>query len=401
MRYRALVYLLFSIIFIVSCSEDATGPEEPGPSGPSFCEMQRLPSPEGNIVTVSDAGELTSAVSTANSTGGNITILLENGTYQINSPLFVDANNVTFRSVSEDRDSVTVRGNGISIEPNTVFLIYGSGCTIADLTAGWVNGNAVRIGPDMDDCLLHNLRLVDTGEQMVVVESDAWSGPLSERGIMRWCLLEYTAGLGPGEYIGGIMAHQSTDWHVHHNSIRGINNPHGPVAGPAILFWNDSANTLIEHNVIYNCDRGIFLGLGMEQSHIGGMVRNNMVHTVRAAGIVLHSTPSASLYNNTVYTVNYSASIEYRFPATQNVSIINNLTNKVISELTGATGVLETNFTSAEQSWFVDAIAGNLRLVASRPEAVNQGTELSSVTIDMDCDKRPKRGSTDIGADEF
>jgi parallel beta-helix repeat protein len=401
-RYFPLAVLLIGSMFLVaSCGDDPAGPEK-GEDEPTYCEMQPLPGPEGDIISVGNVTELHAAVNAAN-VSGNLTILLENGTYELSGPLYISADNVAVRSISEHRDSVTVRGAGIDGGPDYVFILNGDGITIADMTVGWVIGNAFQIYNDSDDLLLHNLRIADTGQHMIRVQQAGMPGEFTDRGEVRWCLFEYTAGIGPRAYIGGILAAESTDWSLHHNTFRGIRSPEGEIAGPAIMFWDSSANTVIEHNNIYNCDRGISVGYGNPGivSHTGGMVRNNMVHTNRDVGISLNSAQYASVYNNTVFTENYSFSIEYRYGLTQYASIINNLTNMYITARDGGTGVLETNFTSAQAAWFIDPTGGDLRLAGTQPDAVDQGTDLTDVPIDYECDERPGGDSTDIGADEY
>ena len=54
------------------------------------------------------------------------------------------------------------------------------------------------------------------------------------------------------------------------------------------------------------------------------------------------------LYNNSVFAENYENAIEYRFPRTQGVAIINNLTNAQINSRNGGSGRVETNVTVAQ-----------------------------------------------------
>ncbi len=401
MRFYLTILLAASLLMINSCSDNSTTPGG-GNDGDdhSYCELEPLPDPTGTIINVNDVIGLLDAVSQVNSSGVRSTILLSNGTYEIPHVLYFTADSLTIRGASGNRDDVIIRPEGVS---DGIIWFTGNNVTIADLTLGWVSGIGIQAFHDADDCLLHNLRIVDTGQHMVKVSrSDSPVTTLTERGEVRWCLFEYSAGEGPGAYIGGVFAAQSDGWTVHHNIFRNIKAPGGDEAGAAIFFWLDSANTVVEHNTIYNCDQGIILGwVGGEVSHTGGMIRNNMVHTNKGVGIKLESSESTSIYNNTVFTENYYASIEYRWVQTQYASIINNLTNESIVYRDGGTGVLETNVMNAEASWFIDATGGDLRLAATQPTVVDQGTGLTAVPVDFECDKRPKGDSTDIGADEY
>ena len=94
----------------------------------------------GSITTVSTVSEFYTAVNQANNTGGNMTILFENGTYPLASTSqypYITASNMVFRSVSGNRDSVIITGQGMqNIAPDTEIGIYlvGDNITVADLT---------------------------------------------------------------------------------------------------------------------------------------------------------------------------------------------------------------------------------------------------------------------------
>jgi hypothetical protein len=79
------------------------------------------------------------------------------------------------------------------------------------------------------------------------------------------------------------MAWTSTrgdNWIIRHNLFRNIRAPQGQLAGPAILMWNHSTNTLVDGNTFIDCQREIALGL-IERTptdHAGGIVRNNFIY---------------------------------------------------------------------------------------------------------------------------
>ncbi len=396
-----IILTISSLMLMNSCSDNSTAPEdENGDDDRSYCELEPLPAPTGNIINVSNVGELLPVVDVVNSDDTPVTILLASGTYEIPYVLYFTADSLTIRSASGNRDDVIIRP---AIDADGIIWFTGDNMTIADLTLGWVSGIGIKAFHGADDCLMHNLRIVDTGQHMLKVDrSSIPASTMTHGGEVRWCLFEYSAGEGPGAYIGGIFAAQSDGLIVHHNVFRGIKAPGSEEAGAAIFFWIDSANTIVEHNTIYNCDQGIILGwLGGEASQMGGIIRNNMVHTNKGVGIKLEGAESVSIYNNTVFTENYYASIEYRWESTRFASIINNLSNNGIIPRDGGTGVLETNVVNAQSSWFIDATGGDLRLAEAQAIVVDQGTDLTAVPIDFECDGRPKGDSTDIGADEY
>jgi len=92
----------------------------------------------------------------------------------------------------------------------------------------------------------------------------------------------------------------------------------------AIHFWTSSQGTVVEQNLIINCDRGI--GFGLDTSpHLGGIIRNNMIYHSGSgefpdAGIGIESSSDTWIYNNTIIMNHsrYNNAIEYRFTGTTN-----------------------------------------------------------------------------------
>ncbi len=352
-----------------------------------------------DTVVVSNIAELLAAVERANSEG-NIEILLENGTYQLDDMLWIEGDNVGFRGRSGDRDAVIVRGDGMTGGVSHVFNVAGDYFAVQDMTIGWVCCHAVQIqgNDDSDYPYFKNVRFVDTGEQMLKISSDFGSN-FSDGGIVENCSFEYPAGIGPQYYIGGIDGHQCDNWTVRDCYFSGIRSPEEDLAEHAIHFWSDSSDTIVERNRITGCDRGIGFGLG-DSGHSGGVIRNNFIHTTRDVGIGLESASGVKVYNNSLYTENYGNSIEYRFGATSGCEIINNLTNAAIASRDGGSATVQSNVTSAEPSWFVDTGAGDLHLASPVSGVVDSGQALPDVPDDFDGQDRPIGAGYDIGGDE-
>lgn len=360
----------------------------------------------GTIVNVSSTSQLYNAINQANASGGNMTILIANGTYPIASSSwypYITASNVVFRSQSGNRDSVILTGQGMkSVSPGTEIVInaVGNNITIADLTIRDCGNHGIStVG---DSTFIHNVRIQNTYEQMIKGNA-VGDGP--DNGIVQCCLLEYPGGTGPQYYIGGIDIHMGNNWIVRDNVFKNIQSPSNSVAEHAVHFWNNGADNIIERNLIINCDRGIGFGLG-SSPNTGGVIKNNMIYNngsgiFNDVGIGVESSPGTKIYNNTVY-VNYANAIEYRFASTVNVDIKNNLTNKQIKARDGAQATLVTNYTNALPEWFVNLSEGDLHLVSLQNEAVEKGTDLSPTVVD-DLDKlqRPQGFAYDIGAHEF
>jgi len=364
-------------------------------------------------VLVSNLNQLETAISAANS-GGDSIILVADGDYELSNMLYITTDNVMVRSQSGNRDSVILKGQGLYGGVSHIFLIGGSHVTIQDMTLGWVANHAIQVRGEIaaNFPVIRNLHIVDTFEQMVKISYDSASPNRSTGGVMENCLLEYSAGIGPQWYIGGVDGHFTRNWIVRYNVFKNIGSPAGDIAEFAVHFWSDSEDTLVEGNQIIDCDRGIGLGMGTNRGHLRGVIRNNMiVHGNRNlefadVGISLESCPGAQVYNNSIFFANdYPNAIEYRFVTTNNVLIVNNLCNKLIRSRDGASAVIANNLTNALSDWFVDPSMGNLHLMSAISSVIDEGTSgipgLPTPFLDFDRQTRPLGAEFDIGADEY
>ncbi len=364
----------------------------------ALAELGRtLPS---TTVTVSTAAELIAAANAADAAGGNRTIILKDGNYDIGTTyLFLSSDNLAFRSESGNRDAVRITGAGMYAGFQNIFSVAGDNFTLADVTIGEVRNHGIQIHGelDADNILIHNVRIINTGEQMIKSSYSSGNNQSADNGIVQWSEFEYTAGIGPRYYIGGIDAHRAQNWIVRNNVFKHIKSPDSGLAEHAIHFWSEGRDNLVEKNLIINCDRGIGFGMGSD-GHINGIIRNNMVSTSRDVGISLENASNAKVYNNTVDSGNYGNSVEYRFSGTS-ADIRNNLTTGNISKRDGGSATLSNNVSNAPTSWFEDPSTGNLHLASSVSSVVDQGQTIAGVTQDIDCETR--QGAYDIGADEF
>lgn len=323
--------------------------------------------PQTKQVVVSTVAQLKDAIVQAN-TEGNLTILLKNGTYTLDAFLWLRGNNVTIRSESGNRDDVIIRGAGMNGGVSHVLQIEGDNALVANLTVGWVANHPIQIHGelDADNTVIHNVRFADGREQLLKVSYNADEMNVrSDNGVVECSLFEYTAGIGPQYYIGGVDAHNAKNWIVRDNVFKNIRSPEEELAEHAVHFWSSSEGTIVERNIIINADRGIGFGLG-DRGHVGGIIRNNMIYhdvTRGDVGIVLENANGTKVLNNTIFFDNdYKNAIEYRFVGSGNVEIKNNLTNKVIAARDGATGVVLGNVTNAVRDWFVNPSSGDLFL---------------------------------------
>ena len=228
------------------------------------------------------------------------------------------------------------------------------------------------------------------------------------RGIIQCSVFEYTTTLDEGAYTNGIDILNAHDWIIRDNVIRNIKAAPGAeeLAGPAILAWHESSNTIVERNQIIDCDFGISFGNSGQSgiSHTGGIIRNNFIkgHSESDFGIGIIFAPDAKVLNNTIYSPgSWGYSIEARFTETTNCLIMNNLTDEPIwRDRNGASSTLTTNVENASESDFADVESGDLHLSDSSTIAVDQGTVSEDVSTDIDCQPIPVGALPDIGADE-
>ncbi len=241
--------------------------------------------------------------------------------------------------------------------------------TLADLTISQVGHHGVQVRGELgaSDIVIHHLHILDTGQQLIK-GSAAAGKPSCRNGLVACSTLEYT-NTAPSDYTNGVDVLNGEGWVVRDNIIRRIRGPRaqGFRAGPAILFWRASRDTIVERNLIIDCQRGIALGLSQDQDmfpgrydHEGGVVRRNVLCNLNSwadEAIEVNSSPGTRVEHNTVLVegkVPWSISI--RFPAT-NARVSNNLCNRQIILRDGAKAEMKANIVTARRDWFASASA--------------------------------------------
>lgn len=308
-----------------------------------------------NSVTVRNAEELSKAVTAANAAGGSRTIRLADGTYDLANTLQINAPYISLVGASNNPLKVIVQGDAMAADAKVgnVIRVAASGFLLSGITVQKAGNHLIQIAgeSDADGAIIRDCILRDSWEQMVKVSVDPQEpGVSADHGLIENCRFEYTAGIGPQYYIGGVDAHGSQQWTIRGNTFINIKSPEERVAEHAVHFWNGSADNVVEQNIIEDCDRGVGFGLG-DAGNQGGVIRHNIIHaSVRRAGpaadagIILESSPNTRVYNNTVFLEhNYPNAIEYRFPATTGVQIYNNLTNRPIRSRDGGEATVQSN----------------------------------------------------------
>jgi hypothetical protein len=395
--------------------------EDAGPVGIAGATCPPLPPPSGAIVNVSNVTQLQNAV---NNLASNTTILIADGTYDLTNTLNIRAvNNVALRSASGNRDGVVIRGKGMSNAsygnvPHVAAIYDANDVLIADVTLRDAYFHLVQVhgeeGPQRPR--FYNLHLIDSGEQFIKGSTDGSQNPrrYADGGLVECSLFEYTD-RARSNYTNAVDVLAGADWIIRDNVFRRIRAPIGQLAGPAILMWRNSLNTIVERNQFIECDRAIALGLSapdanarggnLTYDHQGGRIRNNFIY--RAAGsatgdvgiTVNYSNNYKIDYNTVILNTSFAWTIEYRFAASTGF-VRYNLTDGPIVQRDGASGTLAGNLTNAQSAWFVNAAAGDLHLTASATAAIDQAVALADVVDDFDGHFRPGGTAPDVGADE-
>ena len=373
-----------------------------------------LPPPSGPVVNVSTVAGLQAAV---NALVSGTTIVIAPGTYRLTQTLRIRNGvvNVGVRGATGNRDDVVILGNGMNTPGVDIALKVENAqdVLIANLSIGEVFNHPIQLQGEMgaERVRMYNLRLFDAGQQFVKSTVDFNNPNGVDDSIVEYSLIEFTSIGPPDGYTEGIDVHHGDNWIIRYNLIRNLRVPPGAtfVNRPAVLMWSGSENSIVHSNVIINCERGIIFGQnpqpGFAHSHVGGMIYNNFIYRtdpVNAdSGITVWDSPGTKVFHNTVIqNGTYPIAIEYRFPSTTGVEIVNNLTDGWIIDRDGATGSVYSNFTGATSSYFVNPAIADLHLTPAATQAIDLGVYLPLVLTDWDGETRPAGAGSDIGADE-
>ncbi|BFT29622.1 hypothetical protein D210916BOD24_07980 [Alteromonas sp. D210916BOD_24] len=291
-------------------------------------------------------------------TKGNVAIYLAPGTYNFTKALTFDKPNIMLLSEYADKESVILNGRGMvrSHKVENLIDIKSSGAVIDGITMQNAGNHIIQIRSerDADFPIIRNCTIRDGYEQLLKVSYDKRNRPeeQSDSGIIENCLFEYSAGIGPNHYIGGIDAHGIRNWVIKGNVFKHIASPGNRIAEHAIHLWNNTENNIVENNIIIDSDRAIGFGMrkrakgdenkNIKFSNYGGIIRNNFIYhsdnqdPFADTGIILEDSPNTLVENNAIFMEHaYRRAIEYRFAPTQGVMIKNNRTNKRISSRDG------------------------------------------------------------------
>jgi hypothetical protein len=297
--------------------------------------------------------ELERAVDTA---AAGTTILVADGRYRLRRSLNLAQPGVILRGASGRPERVVIGGEGpTERQVGVALLVAASDVTIADLTAGNVGFHAVQVRGEnaADGTALHNLRLRDTGQQ-IVKGSIGGDRTVRYGGLVACSVLGYTDH-APSNYTNGVDILGGTGWVVRNNRFERVRGrpEEGYVCGPTVLFWQGGRDAQVLDNLLVDCYRGIALGLtdqapqgvtglgpGPYTDHAGGLIRGNEVrnaHPWADDSIEVNACPGTVIERNTVRVEGKMPwSISARFRASTGVVIRDNRTARGIFARDGA-----------------------------------------------------------------
>jgi hypothetical protein len=399
--WRSLPALTWTIAFAANAN---AAPARPAPA---------LPAPTGSVVNVSTEVQLQYAVAHLQS---NTTILVAPGTYTLTSTLYINGTftNVALRGSSGNADDVVLQGPGMTNASygNVPFGVWTGGSVqnvlVANVTIRDFYYHPIIFNAGTQAPRVYNVRLVNAGQQFIKSNPDGAGGGVNN-GVVEYAVIEYDT-TSRDDYTNGVDVHTGQNWIVRNSLFRNIRAPQGLLAGPAVLMWNGTANSIVEANTFIDCQREIALGLIDRESphdHSGGIVRNNFIYRRPAiagdVAIGVFDSPGSQVLHNTVLMAGggYPNAVEYRFSGSTSVVVANNLFDSAIQARDGATASVSSNYLQASPSVFVNAATADLHLLPSATAVIDKVTVRSGALTDWDGQSRPIGASADYGADEY
>jgi hypothetical protein len=333
------------------------------------------------------------------------------GIYRLSSGLQIAGPlaNVVLKGSTGRPNDVVLEGQGMTTNGTAAVGVTVTGAVqklqISDLTIQNVYRNAVSFDSGVQAPRLSNVRLINCGDVCLTVANS--SGTSVDDGVVEGSWIGYTT-TGAATTAGGIDLRGAHRWKIVANAFQNIVGPNGQTARPAVVAANGAADTSVERNAFSNVKTAVAFGLvdlAGGYDHQGGRIANNFVYRASTvpggAAVSIVDSPSTIVAHNTILlSKTYESPIEYRYPDTTDVRIVNNLLDGSITALNGAAAVLAGNVTTATPAMFVNAAAGDLHLQPTATAAIDMGDLSAQETTDIDADSRPLGLGPDVGADE-
>ena len=388
------------------------------PDRPWFPKAPPLPPPEGGIIRVGTVEQLLEAVEKVQP---GETILVADGHYMMPRYFEIRTDGVTLHSASGDRNAVII--DGAQSKHGEILGVSGCrGVTIADITIQNIKWNGFKINSNANvqeltiyNCVIHNIW--QRGVKGVMVPEEKREEIRPRRCRVQYCLFyndrpkRYaddeadTAENFQGNYVGGIDVMYAMDWTISDNVFIGIQGRTGEGRG-GIFVWVDSRGCVIERNFIVDCDVGISLGNphrgeGVTVHCTDLVVRNNFITRAHENGIFAAYTRSCLVQHNTIHDPDSELERLIRVILDNEELVIANnlLSGPPLQNLSTPPARLVQNWTTPRATFFVDPEEGDLHLLETVDQIVDQADISWSTKRDVDGERRGEQ--SDIGADEY
>jgi hypothetical protein len=362
------------------------------------------------IVTVDTAEDLLAEV---RGIADGTTIIIAPGVYKLPNTLHLQgpSRNIVIRGLTGNPSDVVLMGRGMKNKqygnvPHGILVDNVQDILIADLTIRDVYFHAITFqgGAGCTRPYIYNCHLINSGEQLIKANPDGKGGGV-DGGIVERTRMGFVS-TSRNWYTNGVDVLGGKGWVIRHCFFANIRAPDGELAGPAVLMWKGSADTICESNMFLNCQFGIAFGMspGDKPDHSGGIIRSNIIFRGEDdsgdVGIAVWNSPGTKVLHNTVVlSGTFPNAIEYRFPGTKDCTIARNVCDGNITRRDRAAATLADNVTEVSKHWFVNLSRGDLHLTPSAEPLLDKVPRLEQVSEDYDGQPRPER-ECDLGADE-
>lgn len=355
-----------------SLSSDKVSPNFTPEKNP-FLNSRYQPPSNMRHVSISSLYDLNQELRNANKTNGHVSLDIEDGIYQLGQTLNIKADYISLNSKSGTPENVILQGGKNKNTGLPVLIkVFANHFSIDGITLQNAKAHLIQVAGEhnADYPVIRNCVLQDSYQQLVKISYDKKKRAeiSADFGLIENSTFQYTDGIGPNYYIGGIDLHAGNSWIIRNNKFKDIASPHSAIAEHAIHAWTNAYNTIVEHNIIEDCDRAIGFGLFTRKrhpsiifQHRGGIIRNNLIlhknnnDPFADVGIILEDSADTLIENNRIWLEHdYPNAIEYRYRTTHNVIIKNNITNKAIVSMRGGEAELSNNVTNAKHEQVVD-----------------------------------------------
>jgi hypothetical protein len=214
-----------------------------------------------------------------------------------------------------------------------------------------------------------------------------------------------TAATFNGNYVGGIDVMFAKNWVISDNVFVGIQGRTREGRG-AVFLWHDTQDSVVERNIIIDCDTGIALGNSSRPPEIAihctrCIVRNNFVTRAPQAGVLADYTRDCQILHNTVHDPESRLRRLIRLVHDNDGLVVANnlLSGPPICVETQSKMHLHGNLTQDLAAAFVNAREGNLHLKEPLPSQEKADEKVPAVSSDID--NQPRSDAPDVGADEL